>query len=149
MLKEFNDIVPGLRLRSYKVTPSKTQLFMFSAITWNRHQIHFNRDQAESEGFPDVAVQRGLIGNFLAQYVSSWGLQSSRLTNLQWKVLQSTFPGIELTCQGEVIFVSEDQSEKEIHCDLRIVNESGVQVAVGKAKLQLNWFKPEGDEAND
>lgn len=143
MLKEFKNIVPGLTLSDYRVTPSKAQLFMFSAITWNRHQIHFNRDQAESEGFPDVAVQRGLIGNFLAQYMTEWISHRGYLRNLKWKVLQSAFPGQELTCLGEVISVSHDQSGKEIHCALRVVNEAGAQIAVGEANLQFNSIEIE------
>lgn len=85
---------------SWTHTPTKTQLFMFSAITWNRHQIHFDKDQAQAEGFPDVAVQRGLIGNFFARALWSWKL--GRISRLQWKVTQSAFPGRELRCEGRV-----------------------------------------------
>lgn len=138
MLKEFKDIVPGMCLGDYTVIPTKTQLFMFSAVTWNRHQIHFNKDLAESEGFSDVAVQRGLIGNFLAIYVTRWILQHGYLKNLQWKVLRSTFPNQELKCLGEVISVTDVQGGNEIHCALRVVNEAGILIAEGAAKLQSN-----------
>lgn len=150
MLKEFKfvDIVSGLSLGEFRVTPTKTQLFMFSAITWNRHQIHFNKAQAEAEGFPDIVVQRGLIGNFLAQYVSQWISHHGYLKKLQWKVIQSTFPGSELNCIGEVISVSDDKSNKEIRCALSVVNEMGAQIAEGEARLQLyneNCLNVEGD----
>jgi len=36
-----------------RVTPNRTQLFTFGAITWNRHVIHFDRTQAQAEGFSD------------------------------------------------------------------------------------------------
>lgn len=134
---ELKDIIPGLSLGDYKVTPSKTQLFMFSALTWNRHQIHFNRDQAELEGFPDVAVQRGLIGNFLAQFVTNWIADYGFLKNLQWKVLQSAFPDQELKCVGEVSLISNDREKNEINCALRVLNAAGTPIAIGEAILLL------------
>lgn len=138
MLKEFSDIIPGMSLGDYSVTPTKTQLFMFSAVTWNRHQIHFNKDQAESEGFSDVAVQRGLIGNFLAKYVNQWILHLGDLRNLEWRVLQSAFPDQELKILGEVVSVSEGQSGNEVRCALRVVNEAGKLIAEGSARLQCH-----------
>ena len=134
---EFKSIIPGLSLGDYKVIPTKSQLFMFSALTWNRHQIHFNRDFAKEEGLPDVAVQRGLIGNFLAEYLSRWILDNGYLRKLKWKVLLSAFPGEELRCLGEIVSLNDDQGEKEIHCSLKVLNTANEQVAIGEAKLQL------------
>ena len=54
------------------VCPDYVQVFMFSAITWNRHHIHYSKDAALSEGLPDVVVQRALIGNFLARLITNW-----------------------------------------------------------------------------
>lgn len=110
---------------------------MFSAITWNRHQIHFNKDQAEAEGFPDVAVQRGLIGNFLARFVMGWAGGAATLERLQWKVMQSAFPGKELKCQGEVTAVSESGDARKINCALWIENSDGAQVAAGEAIVNI------------
>lgn len=134
---EYKKIVPGLSLGNYKVTPTNTQLFMFSAITWNRHQIHFDRDRAEAEGFPNVAVQRGLIGNFLSEFIVQWLSDHGHMKNLQWKVLQSTYPGIEIKCSGTVISITDNINGKEIHCNLKVENEKGFHIAEGEAKLQI------------
>jgi hydroxyacyl-ACP dehydratase HTD2-like protein with hotdog domain len=40
------------------VTPDHTQIFMFSAATWNRHHIHYSKDAALAEGLPDVVAAR-------------------------------------------------------------------------------------------
>ena len=59
------------------VYPDRTQIFMFSAVTWNRHHIHYSKDAAVSEGLPDIVVQRALIGNFLARLITAQaGLES-------------------------------------------------------------------------
>ena len=32
-------------------------LFRFSALTYNAHRIHYDRDYARAEGYPDLVVQ--------------------------------------------------------------------------------------------
>ena len=129
--------IPEPRAFELRVTPSRTQLFTFGAITWNRHKIHFDRAHAEAEGFSDVVVQRGLLGNFLARSVASWAGAAARLERLQWKVYQSAFPDQELRCQGEVTKVSEDAGASVVECALRILNPQGGQVALGEAKVRF------------
>lgn len=42
---------------SLKFTPSPTTLFRFSALTFNGHRIHLDRDYArESEGYPGKSI---------------------------------------------------------------------------------------------
>lgn len=134
-----DNATPGTSLGEWRITPSKSQIFMFSAITWNRHQIHFNADQAKSEGFPDIVVQRGLIGNFLARFVTEWAGRHGHLERLRWKVLRSAFPGQELRCGGEITRIeSEDiDGNKRAECMIRVLNPDGLQVAEGEARVRL------------
>ena len=129
--------IPEARAFELRVTPSRTQLFTFGAITWNRHKIHFDRAQAQAEGFIDVVVQRGLLGNFLARSVARWAGAGGRLERLTWKVHQSAFPDQELRCQGEVAKVSEEAGARVVDCVLRIVNPDGAQVAAGEARVRF------------
>lgn len=117
------------------ITPTATQLFMFSAITWNRHQIHFNLNQAKEEGFPAVAVQRGLLGNFLARLVTEWGSDLATLERLQWKVQQSAFPNQQLECIGEVKGPASEAGLTAI--ELKILNPDSAVVATGEAWVRL------------
>lgn len=130
--------IPEARAFELRVTPSRTQLFTFGAITWNRHKIHFDRVQAEAEGFRDVVVQRGLLGNFLARSVMRWAGTDGRMERLAWRVTQSAFPDQELRCQGEVTSVTEDDDgARVVECALRIVNPDGAQVAAGEARVRF------------
>jgi 3-methylfumaryl-CoA hydratase len=48
----------GLGERTRRVTPDPTQLFRFSALTFNAHRIHYDRKYAMSvEGYPGLVVQ--------------------------------------------------------------------------------------------
>lgn len=39
------------------VTPMKRDLFHFSALSYNAHEIHLDKSEAQREGYPDVLVQ--------------------------------------------------------------------------------------------
>ena len=39
------------------MTPTKYDLFQFSALSYNTHPIHYDQLYAESEGYPDVLIQ--------------------------------------------------------------------------------------------
>jgi hydroxyacyl-ACP dehydratase HTD2-like protein with hotdog domain len=129
--------IPEARAFELRVIPSRTQLFTFGAITWNRHKIHFDRAHAEAEGFSDVVVQRGLLGNFLARSVARWAGAAGHLERLQWKVQQSAFPDQELRCLGEVTKVLEGGAGSIVECALQILDARGGQVAVGEARVRF------------
>ncbi|MEU5979938.1 MaoC family dehydratase N-terminal domain-containing protein [Streptomyces sp. NPDC047315] len=47
---------------SYRLTPDPTLLFRFSALTYNAHRIHYDRDYATGvEGHPDLVVHGPLL----------------------------------------------------------------------------------------
>lgn len=49
-----------------KVVPDETTLMRFSALTYNAHRIHYDRDYAcEAEGYPDLVVQGPLTAILL------------------------------------------------------------------------------------
>jgi 3-methylfumaryl-CoA hydratase len=45
---------------SIMVTPDDLMLFQYSALGFNTHRIHFDRDHARNEGYPDLVVNGGL-----------------------------------------------------------------------------------------
>ena len=48
------------------VTPGAAMLFRFSALTFNAHRIHYDREYARQvEGYPDLVVQGPLIATLL------------------------------------------------------------------------------------
>lgn len=49
------------------VIPTKELLFRYSAVTFNTHRIHYDRDYAvHAEGHPDLVVQGPLLATWLA-----------------------------------------------------------------------------------
>ena len=115
--------------------PDHKQVFMYSAITWNRHMIHYNSAQANAEGHKDVVVQRALLGSYLAQMITDWVKDNGMLRRLEWKVLRSAFPGDVLTCKGAVVEKLQTIDEKRISCEVCITNQQGGIIAEGRAVI--------------
>lgn len=59
--------VTGDRIR--QIVPDATLLFHFSALGFNAHKIHLDRDYARNfEGFPDLVVNGGLIALLITEF---------------------------------------------------------------------------------
>lgn len=125
-----NTPIPELRVR-----PDPMQVFMFSAVTWNRHRIHYSKDAAVCDGFPDVVVQRALIGNFLARLLTDWMGDSGELRRLAWKVTRSAVPGCEIVCGGKIKDKMAYGDEKHLVCELTVSNEDNETIACGEAEV--------------
>jgi hydroxyacyl-ACP dehydratase HTD2-like protein with hotdog domain len=117
------------------VCPDRTQIFMFSAITWNRHLIHYSKDAAISEGLPDIVVQRALIGNFLARLITDWVGDSAELRRLAWKVTRSALPGRNIVCRGKIRERIDSGGDKCLICEVTAYNENDELIASGDATV--------------
>lgn len=115
------------------VTPTTTDIFCFSAVTWNRHKIHFDKEAAQAEGHADVVVQRALLGNYFALLLDRWLGQHGDVRKLSWKVLSSALPGKPLRCLGQASM----EGSNVAHCEMSIIDETGNVVATGKAECAL------------
>lgn len=64
------------------VTPDETLLFQFSALSFNSHKIHLDRDFARTvEGYPDLVVNGGLTTLLMTEIVrSDFGNRIRQLT---------------------------------------------------------------------
>lgn len=135
-MKFWDKIVPGTQVPELIKRPDSKQIFMYSAITWNRHMIHFNSEQAQKEGHKNIVVQRALLGSYLAQMISDWINGNGMLRRLEWKVIQSAFPGDVLTCKGEVSEKNFIADEKRISCNVSIENQLKSIIVTGLAVIE-------------
>ena len=127
----------GTELKKLVIEPDYQQIFMYSAITWNRHLIHYNRQKARGEGLPDVVVQRGLVGNYFARLLESGMTHCADILRLEWRVVRSAVPGDTLTCSGVVRRIHEQKGNTQIEFDLSMINQNAELVAKGSGTVQL------------
>jgi hydroxyacyl-ACP dehydratase HTD2-like protein with hotdog domain len=124
-------------LPELEVVPDHMHVFMFSAVTWNRHHIHYSKDAAVAEGLPDVVVQRALLGDYLARALGDWAGDEGDLRELSWQVRSSTTPDARLRCQGSVTALDVVGDATFADCELRIVGDDDRLIASGRARVEL------------
>jgi hydroxyacyl-ACP dehydratase HTD2-like protein with hotdog domain len=99
----YDDIEPGDQIPALTVTVDETQMFFFSAATYNGHRIHYDKQWArEVEGYDDVLVQGPLQSALLARAVTDWIGARGRLVEYAVQNRAVAHPGQELTFGGVV-----------------------------------------------
>ena len=146
----FEDVAVGTELDPLTVRPTPTQLFRFSAATWNAHRIHYDVHYAGHEGYPGVLVQSHLHGCFLLRAALSWAGPGARLRRFGWRNRGIAVPGDTLTCTGTVTVHRVDESGAGIvECALEERNADGALCAPGTAVLELPRRSPASDGKED
>jgi hydroxyacyl-ACP dehydratase HTD2-like protein with hotdog domain len=99
----YEDVEPGDRLPQLIVTVDETQIFFFSAATYNGHRIHYDKDWArDREGYDDILVQGPLQAALLARAVTDWIGGAGRLVEYSVQNRAIALPGQPLTFGGTV-----------------------------------------------
>jgi hydroxyacyl-ACP dehydratase HTD2-like protein with hotdog domain len=99
----YEDVRVGEQLTALNVTVDETQLFFFSAATYNGHRIHYDKHWAHTvEGYDDVLVQGPLQAALLARAIGDWIGGRGRLVSYSVQNRATAYPGELLTFGGEV-----------------------------------------------
>lgn len=99
----YEDVEPGDQIPPLRVTVDQTQMFFFSAATYNGHRIHYDKHWATTvEGYDDVLVQGPLQSALLARALTDWIGGRGRLVRFSVQNRAVAYPGEELTFGGVV-----------------------------------------------
>ena len=99
----YDDVEPGDELPPLAATVDETQMFFFSAATYNGHRIHYDKQWARGvEGYDDVLVQGPLQAALLARAITDWIGGRGRLVEYSVQNRGVAFPGQPLTFGGTV-----------------------------------------------
>jgi len=109
----FEDVNVGDAIPTLAVTVDETQMFFFSAATYNGHRIHYDKTWAtEVEGYPNILVHGPLQAALLARAVTDWAGPDGRLVSYAIQNRASAFPGEELRFVGIVTGKRDDAEGK-------------------------------------
>src|ERR1700751_6400717 len=109
----YDDVGVGEQIPTLTVTVYETQLFFFSAATYNGHAIHYDKEWARAvEGYDDVLVHGPLQAALLARAIGDWIGGRGRLVSFSVQNRAIAYPGEVLTFGGEVTAkrLSEDRA---------------------------------------
>lgn len=122
----FEDVTVGDPIPTLTVTVDETQMFFFSAATYNGHRIHYDKPWAtEVEGYPNILVHGPLQAALLARAVTDWIGSDGRLVSYAIQNRASAFPGEELRFVGTVTGKRDDGGGGRGLVDLEIHGEKG------------------------
>jgi hydroxyacyl-ACP dehydratase HTD2-like protein with hotdog domain len=122
----YEDVETGTAVTPLTVTVTETQMFFFSAATYNGHRIHYDKDFARDvEGYDNVLVHGPLQAALLSRALTDWIGGDGRLVAFSVQNRAVAHPGQELTFGGVV---------------------TGKQSADGQAVVDLDIFCRRGDD---
>ena len=99
----YDDVGVGDQMPTLTVTVDETQLFFFSAATYNGHRIHYDKEWARTvEGYDDLLVQGPLQAALLARAIGDWMGGRGRLVSFSVQNRAVAYPGQLLSFGGEV-----------------------------------------------
>jgi hydroxyacyl-ACP dehydratase HTD2-like protein with hotdog domain len=122
----YDGVETGSEVTPLTVTPDETQLFFFSAATYNGHRIHYDKEWARDvEGYDNVLVQGPLQAALLSRALTDWIGGAGRLVAFSVQNRAVAHPGQELTFGGVV---------------------TGKRIEDGEARVDLDIFCRRGDD---
>lgn len=113
----------GDRLPEIVMQPTAVQLFRYSAVTWNGHRIHFDRDWAEHEGHGGLVVHSHLHAANALRAVSNGLGTDWHIAQVRYRIVRSAVAGDTLTASAQVIGIADDGRTLQIA--LRETNQAG------------------------
>jgi hydroxyacyl-ACP dehydratase HTD2-like protein with hotdog domain len=99
----YEDVDTGNSIPDLTVTVDETQMFFFSAATYNGHRIHYDKEWARDvEGYDDVLVHGPLQAALLSRALTDWIGGDGRLVAFSVQNRAVAHPGQALTFGGVV-----------------------------------------------
>ena len=135
-------IHPGdsLPLREFNV--DNVQLFLYNAVLWNAHRIHYDEPYAtEVEGYPGLVIAGPLMGDWLGQCAMEWAGDDARLLSLDYQNRQAAYVGETLWSGGTV--TSVDAVSGTCALELFVKNARDEVMVPGNAVVRFTATDPE------
>lgn len=84
-----------------KIQPDPTLLFRYSALTFNAHRIHYDREYATTqEHYPALVVQGPLIATLLLELIHS-NLPDKRISRFSFRAIHPAYDSTALSLCGK------------------------------------------------
>lgn len=133
---KFEQIKVGDPLPTRAHTSTSAQLFMYNAVIWNSHRIHYDQAYAvDQEGYPGLVIDGPLQGDWICQVVTDWMGEQGILASFGYANRQVAFLGETMTAGGAVEEINEES--REVKLSLYLKNEKGEVTIPGHALVRF------------
>lgn len=112
----------------------RIQLVRYAGASGDFNPIHVDEEFARGAGYRSVFAHGMLSMGFLGQLLSDWaGPAAVRRLQVRFKAI--TWPGDVITCQGEVVEVTEKDQKQVVELKLWTENQTGTVTVEGSATV--------------
>ena len=133
---EIESIEVGETLPERVHQPGIAELFLYNAVLFNAHRIHFDERYArEVEGYPGLVVAGPQQGEWLAERVIEWMGEAGSLVGFSYQNRRAAYLGERLRAGGRVTAVDRERAEVELELEIR--NDAGQVVTPGRARVRF------------
>ena len=133
----YEDIVAGSEIPPVVKQATTRQLVMWAGASGDYHEIHYDKDFAQSRGLPGVIIHGQLAGSFLGQLITDWMGEQGSLRKLTCSYRGMNFPGEVITCKGKVSKKYVEDGEHCVECSIWAENPQGEKTVLGVAIVAL------------
>tara|TARA_B110001450_G_C17549936_1_gene452232 strand:+ start:237 stop:644 length:408 start_codon:yes stop_codon:yes gene_type:complete len=135
-MPDINTLKTGDSLPERRFEPDTIQLFLYNAILWNAHKIHFDLPYAvDVEGYPGLVMAGPLMGDWLTQTAIEWAGEEGQLLSIEYSNRQASYIGDVLTSGGTI--KSINTSDGTIELDIFVKNQLGDVLTPGVAIVRI------------
>lgn len=131
------DLALGMRIPMRTFTPTNVSLFLYNAVIWNPHRIHYDATYATGvEHHPGIVIDGPLQGDWLTQIVLEWLGEDGALVEFEYSNRLACYLGATLTAGGVISAI--DPAQHSVTLDVSITDDQGVVTSPGRAIVKLN-----------
>ena len=135
-MPRLEDVRVGDPLPGQQRETSVVQQFLYNAVLWNAHRIHYDEAWAtEVEGYPGLLVAGPLMGDWLAQCALAWLDGGGRLVSVEYSNRRAAYIGERLHVGGRISGL--DRATGRVPLELAVSNAEGETVVPGIATVEL------------
>ena len=136
-MSALDQIKAGDVLPEREFNTGNVQLFLYNAVLWNAHRIHFDLPWAtEVEGYPGLVNAGPLMGDWLTQCINEWLGDDGRLKSIQYTNRKASIIGEKLRSGGRVLSTHPESNTAEL--EVFIINEADEVITPGTATVSFD-----------
>ena len=133
----YEDVEVGTEISSLVKHPTTQQLVKWAGASGDFYQLHYDKDFAQSLGFPAVVVHGKLKFGLLGQFITDWVGDEGAVKKLGCNYRGVDHPGADLVCKGKVTNKFIKDNEHYVECEIWIENQKGEKTTPGRAVVVL------------
>jgi hydroxyacyl-ACP dehydratase HTD2-like protein with hotdog domain len=135
-MPSLSTVTVGTQLEERTHESSMVSLFLYNAVIWNPHRIHFDTEYTtEVEKHPGIVVDGPLQGDWLSQAVTEWLGDDGDLLEIEYSNRRAAYLGDRVRAGGEVVEI--DRNAGTVTLEIYIKNAEDTVIAPGRAVVRL------------